>query len=163
MTQKSDYSADEWQTLVRAAPMAGLAVTLASPNGPFGVMKEMFAVGMAIADTLQKGSDNTLVKALIDDLKARATTPQKPEGMDSPEKARAAAMQALQQVHELLARKSTPEEAQGFKAWLHGIATRVAEASNEGGFLGFGGEKVSAAEREALASIGQTLGLTPTA
>lgn len=72
-------------------------------------------------------------------------------------------MQALQDLDSLLARKSTPEEALGFKQWLHGIATRVAEASNEGGFLGFGGEKVSAAEREALASIGKTLGLPASA
>ena len=48
------------------------------------LMKEMFAVGMALSDTLQKGSDNELVKALIEDMKARSTTPQRPEGIDSP-------------------------------------------------------------------------------
>ena len=159
MSKKTDYTAEEWQTIVKAAPMAGLAVTLASPNGPFGVMKEMFAVGMAIADTLQKGSSNELVSSLIDDLKARATKPERPTGMDSPEKARAACMQALQELDALLLRKSTPNEALGFKQWLHGIANSVAEASNEGGFMGFGGEKVSAAEREALAAIGATLHL----
>jgi hypothetical protein len=160
MSKKTDYTAEEWQTIVKAAPMAGLAVTLASPNGPFGVMKEMFAVGMAIADTLQKGSDNELVSALIEDLKARGTKPEKPAGMDSPEKARAACMQALKDLDALLAAKSTPNEALGFKQWLHGIAHNVAEASNEGGFLGFGGEKVSAAEREALAAISTTLHLS---
>ena len=159
MSKKADYTAEEWQTIVKAAPMAGLAVTLASPNGPFGVMKEMFAVGMAIADTLQKGSSNELVSSLIDDLKARGTKPEQPQAMDSPDKARATCMQALADVDTLLARKSTPDEAKGFKEWLHGIATRVAEASNEGGFLGFGGEKVSDAERAALADIGKMLHL----
>lgn len=159
MSNKSAYTAEEWQVIFKAPPMVGLAVTLASPNGPFGVMKEMFAVGMALSDTLQKGSDNELVKALIDDMKARGTTPQRPEGIDSPEKARAATMEALKALDELLARKTTSEEAHGFKLWLHGIAHKVAEASNEGGFLGFGGEKVSEAEKQALAAIGQTLHL----
>ena len=159
MSNKSSYTADEWQVIFKAPPMAGLAVTLASPSGPFGVVKEMFAVGMAISETMQKGSDNELVKSLIEDMKARGTTPQRPEGIDTPDKARAAAMDALKAVDELLARKSTPEEANGFKQWLHGIALKVAEASNEGGFLGFGGEKVSEAEKQALAAIGQALHL----
>lgn len=159
MSKKTDFTGEEWQTIVKAAPMAGLAVTLASPNGPFGVMKEMFAVGLAIADTLHKGSDNELVTALIEDLKARGTKPDRPSGMESPEKARAACMQALQELDALLLRKSTPNDALGFKQWLHGIAHSVAEASNEGGFLGFGGEKVSAAEHDALAAIGATLHL----
>lgn len=159
MSKKADYTAEEWQTIVKAAPMAGLAVTLASPNGPFGVMKEMFAVGMVIADTLHKGSDNELVTALIEDLKARGTKPDRPTSLESPDKARVACMQALQELDALLLRKTTPNEALGFKQWLHGIAHRVAEASNEGGFLGFGGEKVSVAEREALAAIGAALHL----
>ncbi len=159
MSKKSDYTPEEWQTLVKAAPMVGLAVTLASPNGPFGVMKEMFAVGMAIADTLQKGSSNELVTSLIEDLKARGTKPEKTQGMESPEKAKEVCMKALQDVDTLLAQKSSDEEAAGFKRWLQGIAQNVAEASNEGGFLGFGGEQVSAAERAMLASISRTLKL----
>lgn len=159
MSKKADYTAGEWQTIVKSPPMAGLVVTLASPNGPFGVMKEMFAVGMAIADTLQKASSNELVNALIEDLKARGTKPERPQGMDSPEQARAACLQSLAELDVLLARKTTQDEALGFKQWLHGIAHNVAEASNEGGFLGFGGEKVSAAERDALAVLGATLHL----
>ena len=90
---------------------------------------------------------------------ARGTTPQRPEGLDTPDKARAATTDALRALDELLARKTTPEEAKGFKLWLQGIAQKVAEASNEGGFLGFGGEKVSAAEKQALASISEVLHL----
>jgi hypothetical protein len=159
MSSKSDYTPDEWQVVVKAAPMAGLAVTLASPNGPFGVMKEMFAVGMAIAETLQVGSNNELVKSLVDDLKAHGTKPERPAGMDSPEKASAACLQALRDLDGLLARKSTPDEALGFKQWLHGIAHKVAEASNEGGFLGLGGERISDAERAALAAVSKALNL----
>jgi len=44
-----------------------------------------------------------------------------------------------------------------------GIAAKVAEASTEGGFLGFGGVKVSDAEKATLADIAKALGTTASA
>jgi hypothetical protein len=41
---------------------------------------------------------------------------------------------------------------------LNGLASKVAEASKEGGFLGFGGVQVSDAEKAALAEISSALG-----
>ena len=40
-----------------------------------------------------------------------------------------------------------------FKAWLTDTAQRVAEAANEGGFLGFGGVPISDIEKATLAEI----------
>jgi hypothetical protein len=159
MTTKSDYTAEEWQTIFTAAPMVGLAVTAASPNGPFGVMKEMFSVGMAIGDTLQKGTSNPLISALIEDMKARGTKPDRPQGISTPEDAQKLALDSLRKLNQILATKSTPQEAAEFKQWLGGIGRRVAEASNEGGFLGFGGARVSAQEEAALKSIAGALGV----
>ena len=51
-----------------------------------------------------------------------------------------------------------PSEAKAFKDWLNQIANLVAEAGVEGGFLGFGGVKVSDAERATLAEISTALG-----
>ena len=51
-----------------------------------------------------------------------------------------------------------PEAAPAFRAWLKTIAERVAEAGTEGGFLGFGGAKVSAAEKATLDRIATALG-----
>ena len=42
---------------------------------------------------------------------------------------------------------NAPSDAAAFKAWLRGISQKVAEAGVEGGFLGFGGVKVSDAEK----------------
>lgn len=157
MSMKDQFTAEEWKQLVAAPPMVGLAVVSASPSGPLGVVKEMFSVGMAMADALKKGSGNTLVDALIDDVKARATKPDRPEGVNTPEAAQRVALAQLASVRAIVDAKA-PAEAAGFKAWLNDIAQRVAEASNEGGFFGFGGERVSAAEKAVLAQIGQTLG-----
>ncbi|MGC2221042.1 MAG: hypothetical protein WA624_01040 [Methylocella sp.] len=46
-----------------------------------------------------------------------------------------------------------PADAKAFKAWLAHIAQLVAEAASEGGFLGFGGVKVSDTEKATLAEI----------
>lgn len=72
--------------------MVGLAVVSASPNGPFGVMKEMMAVGMAMAEIVQKGSAKPLITALLEDLKARATRPEAPANIAGVEQAREAAI-----------------------------------------------------------------------
>ena len=53
-----------------------------------------------------------------------------------------------------------PDDAAGFKAWLAGISEQVANASSEGGFMGFGGVKVSDAEKATLDEISKALKLT---
>jgi hypothetical protein len=52
-----------------------------------------------------------------------------------------------------------PSDASAFKSWLRHIAQAVAEASSEGGFLGFGGVPVSEAEKATLAQISAKLGV----
>jgi hypothetical protein len=51
-------------------------------------------------------------------------------------------------------------DAAAFKAWLRAISQKVAEASKEGGVLGFGGVAVSDAEKATLADISKALGTT---
>jgi hypothetical protein len=52
-----------------------------------------------------------------------------------------------------------PSDASAFKSWLRHIAQVVAEASMEGGFLGFGGVPVSEAEKATSAQISAKLGV----
>ena len=153
MASKADFTPEEWKTIVAAAPMVGLAVTCASPNGPWGVMKEMLSMGMAMAEILQKGSSNPLIAELAADLKARQTKPEPPQGLKDPEQCKQSALNHVRAVNDLLNRKVKAEEADEFKKWLLTIGRRVAEASNEGGVFGFGGERVSEAEKNVLRQI----------
>ena len=43
MTTKADYTDEEWRALRRAPLVAGLAISLADPGGPFEVTKETLA------------------------------------------------------------------------------------------------------------------------
>jgi hypothetical protein len=158
MARKTDFTPEEWKTIVAAAPMVGLAVTCTSPNGPWGVMKEMLSMGMAMAEMLQKGSSNPLIADLAADLKARLTKPEPPKGIKDPELCKEMALQHVRAVNELLDRKVQGEEGDEFKKWLLTVARRVAEAANEGGIFGIGGERISDAEKNVLRQIAFTLG-----
>ena len=158
MAGKADFTPEEWKTVVAAAPMVGLAVTCASPNGPWGVIKEMLSMGMAMAEILQKGSTNPLIADLAADLKSRQTKPEPPQGLKDPEQCKDAALQHIRAVNEILSRRVHGPEADEFKQWLLTVGRRVAEAANEGGIFGFGGERVSEAEKNVLRQIAFALG-----
>jgi len=161
MATKTDFSAEEWKHIVAAAPMVGLAVTCASPNGPLGVMKEMFSMGMAMAEIIQKGSTNPLIASLIADLKERTTKPEPPPDIKNAEQGKEAALQQIKQTVEVLNKKVPAAEADELKRWLMNVGQKVADASNEGGFFGFGGQRVSDAEKQTLTQIAGILGVPP--
>jgi hypothetical protein len=127
MATKADFTPEEWKTIVAVAPMVGLAVTCASPNGPWGVMKELLSMGMGMAEMLEKGSSNTLIAELAADLKARQTKLEPPQGMNDPEQCKQAALNHVRAVSDLLERKVKPEEADEFKKWLLSVGRRVAK------------------------------------
>ena len=160
MAQKSDFTEEEWQLIVAAAPMMGLAVTCASPNGPLGVMKEMLSMGMAMAEIIQRGSDNPLIASLIADLKERKTRIAPPPDLKDADQGRSAALDQARQLAALLHRKVPEAEADEFKLWLMSVAKRVAEAAHEGGFFGIGGERVSDAEKQVMRQLAFTFGLS---
>jgi hypothetical protein len=59
----------------------------------------------------------------------------------------------------LKCQSTAPADAAAFKGWLQHISQVVAEASTEGGFLGFGGVTISEAEKATLVQISTSLGL----
>jgi hypothetical protein len=164
MTTKADFSAEEWAEIKRAPFMAGLAVVAASPSGPFGVVKEMFAVGRALADVKNKGAAaSDLVTALVADLEAGGASAQSaPAELQgkSPDQIKRYSIEALQHVAAVVGRKAKPDEVQAFKQWLVSVSQRVAEAAREGGFLGFGGTQVSEQEASVIKELSASLGTT---
>jgi len=69
-------------------------------------------------------------------------------------------LEELKGVNELVTAKATPEEAEAFRRWLLAAAQAAADAGKEGGFLGFGAERVSAGERRMLDQVRAVLGMT---
>ena len=160
MAGKADFAADEWSLLCKSPMLAGMVVVAASPSGPFGVIKEMVAMGKLVAETKAKGGDG-LVSAVVNEITTREGIERaKPTDIQgkSPDQARAYALDQLKQVAALL-RQKAPGDATAFSQWLQEVAERVASAAKEGGFLGFGGTLVSEQEKAALRDTAAALGI----
>lgn len=162
MASKSSFTPEEWTQLLEAPMMAGMAISAADPNGIFGVLKESFTTGKLLAQANADAGANELVKAVAADYGTAEGRKAATEGLRTkmsggkPGEIKAKALDGLRQVTALLAAKS-PGDGAAFKAWLTQISQGVAEAAKEGGFLGFGGVRVSDAEKATLAEISTAL------
>jgi hypothetical protein len=166
MSTKADYSAEEWRLVLKGPLMAGLAVVAASPSGPLGVLREMFAVGKLVAETRGQPGASELLRTLVSELSAPDARGQvdaaEVRGL-APEELRSHALETCRTLAALIDRKATPAEAGEVKQWLVGIAQRTAQAAKEGGFLGIGGARVSEPETAAIREVARALGVPPPA
>jgi len=160
MSIRNSFSAEEWARVVGAPMVAAIAVTAADPGGLWGALRESAATARGMLEGRDSG--NALVAAVAADfetaegrtlardaLKAQVAGRRPAEVVD-------AAVAELGAVSSLVAARA-PEAVAGYRTWLGEVARRVAEAGVEGGFLGFGGEKVSASEKATLDRIAAAL------
>jgi len=167
MATKSDFSADEWQKILESVFMSSMAVSAAEPSGLWGLIKEGVASARAMADVKSDKSANPLVAAIVSDLETSEGRTSVKNGLRSTftggdyAAIKAKSIDSLRDVAALLDAKA-PGDAEQVKGWLYGVSEHVAEAASEGGFLGFGGVQVSAAEKATLDEISGALGLKET-
>ena len=164
MADKSNFTADEWKLLLESVMMAGIAVSAADPSGLWGLLKEGFASSSELVKAKMTPGANPLVKAVVADFESaqgRATArdglQEKLKGI-KPAEMPAKCIETIRQVAALVDTKA-PNDAAAFKGWLRQISQHVAEAANEGGFLGIGGVPVSEAEKTTLQEISSALKL----
>jgi hypothetical protein len=164
MASKTDFTPDEWRLLLESPMMTSMAVTAADPSGLWGMLKESFASGTSLSKAISDPAANPLIKAVAtefttsegrsmarDDLKSKLAG-------SKPGDIKLKSVETLKQVSALIDAKA-PADSAAFKSWLRQISENVAEAAEEGGgFMGFGGVKVSEAEKATLADISRALG-----
>jgi hypothetical protein len=160
----ANFSPEDW-ALVRSAPlMAGLLVTLSDlRTGPIGILKEGFAPSQALIEAGERAA-NPIVASIVASIKETAKKGErlKPPfdvSGKTPEQLKADVAATLKRIPAILEGKVPAEQVTEFKRWLVTIADKVAGAGKEGGFLGFGGERVSAAESTAIKELASTLGV----
>ena len=149
MTGKADFTEDEWKLVLEAPPSAGLIV-IASDRG--GSVRETFSMAKAYTEARKEHGESELLDEIVS---------AKPE-MDhtrfkSQEELKQASLGHIRDSVALLKEKATPEEVDEYKKFIVALANRVAEARKEG-FMGLSGERVSDAERSAIAEIEAALG-----
>ncbi|HEY7228893.1 MAG TPA: hypothetical protein VH558_00840 [Pseudolabrys sp.] len=161
MVDKSNFTSAEWQVLLQSMIAAGTAVTAADPSGLWGLLKESFAGGTALAKAKSDPQANGLVKAVVadfitaegsaarDDLKNKLSS-------SKPDQIKDKCIATLREAAAILNAKA-PGDAAAYKAWLQQISQHVAEAAKEGGSFGVGGVTVSEAEKATLNEIAGVL------
>ena len=165
MATKASFTPDEWSRVLASPMVAGMAITAADPSGLWGLMKEGMAGGWALLHAKQDPNANALVKALADDFAtgdARSPARERIQATfkgAQPGDLKRRAVEELRAVAGIV-RLKAPEDAAAFTAWLREVAQKAAEASKEGGFLGFGGVAVSDAEKATLTEIFAALNAT---
>lgn len=161
MANKQSFTPEEWKKLVESAMVASIAVTAAEPHGLWGMLKEGFANARGMAEG--HASADELIRTVVADLETAEGRAIARDGMKEQFKGvpvadiPGRAVATLRDVAGILDTKA-PTDAAAFKAWVYTNAVRVAEAAKEGGFLGFGGVRVSDKEKAALADIAAALG-----
>ena len=171
------FSEDELKLLANTPHMIGTAMALAGGSGLIGTGKEMFASAQSILAGVKDHPGNALIQeitpdpagdrqAAIDQARKQrdwAMARLKEKGIDSSDKLRAQAIEDARAVAALLAATSSGQESAEYKKWAMSVAEKVAMAASEGGFLGFGGEQLSAEEKKLLSELQAALERKPVA
>jgi hypothetical protein len=165
MANKQNFTPEEWTKVLQSTMLVGIAVSAADPSGLWGAIKEAASGSSALIAAKSHPESNELVKAVASDFE----TPQARSDVQKalkecfagahPHDCVQRSLANLREVSKILDAKA-PADAAAFKAWLRTISQSVAEAASEGSFLGFGGVRVSDAEKATLDDIAKALGTT---
>ncbi len=143
MTAKSDFTEDEWKLVTDGPAAAGMIVLTAEKGGS---IRETFALAKAYAEARKQQGESELLDEIASAGPGHATR------YDSPEKLREQGLGRLREAADLLEQKATPEELDGYRAFVLNITSKVAHAHEEGD------EKVSAREQAAIEEVTASLG-----
>lgn len=144
MTGKTDFTEQEWDRVLEGPTSAGMIVVTAQRGGS---IRETFAIAKAFVEARQQHGQSELLDEIV---------AAKPEidhtRYHSVEELKEHGLQHLRDAVELLERKATPDEVEGYKRFVLMLADKVAHAHREDGAA------VSDAERSAIEEISTSLG-----
>ena len=164
MTTQAGFTTEEW-TLLRTVPLfVSVGVSAADPSGIVGSIKEAAAGMTGMIASLQQGTKIELLGAMLADKSMPGMPDMKTllgEGSREQQMAnlKSAVLGRIREAADLVSRKATPEEAMAYKHVIKSVSEKAADASKEGGFLGFGGVRVSNAEQSFLNEVKAALQL----
>jgi hypothetical protein len=150
MTAKSEFTSEEWESVLEGPPAAALMIALAQRGGTF---RESYSIAKAYTEARSEHG----ASQLLDDMVAEKPRLERPH-VTSADELKRRALEKLGRSLSLVEQKASAGEVEQYKQFVAGLAARVAEAHREG-FLGFSGDRVSDAERQAVSEVADALGL----
>ena len=144
MTTKTDFSPEEWKSILEGPPSAGMMVVMASRGGMF---RETMAVAKAYAEARTAHGQSQLLDEIV------AAKPKADHTRyHSPEELRDNVLKHLRTAVALLETKATPDEVEGYRRFVLDVANKAAAAHREDG------QSVSPPETDAIEQIATALG-----
>jgi hypothetical protein len=144
MTGKSDFTEQEWDTVLQGPPAAGMIVATASRGGTF---RESFAIAKSYTEARQEHGASELLDAIV------SAKPEVDHHLGhSPEEVKSRGLQHLRDAVRVLESKATPDEVNDYRQFVLTLADKVADAHKEDGMA------VSGPEHAVIADITEALG-----
>ena len=119
-----------------------------------GTFRESYSIAKAYTDARKEHG----ASQLLDDIVGEKPKMERPH-VHSVDELKQNSLDELKQSVTLLEQKATGDEVDQYKRFVVDLAARVAEAHREG-FLGFSGDRVSDAERQAVSEVAGALGVS---
>jgi hypothetical protein len=148
MTNRSDYTDDQWKKVTMGPTAAGMHV-IQSDHG--GSVKESFSMARSYTEVHKNPGASELLDVLAN------TQPKIDRTIGTPEEMSERNLQHIRDGVAIVKQKADARELQEYKDFIANVAKHVAEARKEG-FLGLSGEVVSEKEQAALDQITEALG-----
>jgi len=144
MTDRADFTEQEWETVLKGPTSAGLIASTAQRGGSF---RESFSLAKAYAEAQTTTGGSGLMQEIA-------------QSKPKVDRARQGSLEELKEHHlgiirqavSLLDTKASPKELQDYKRFTLSLAERVASAKEEGD------QPVSDAEQTAIDEISAALG-----
>lgn len=158
MAKQDSFTSEEW-TLLRLAPsLVASGTAAADPSGLFSSIKESLAGAKGMAESFKANSGLELFAALAADRSIPGMPDPKTLLGEGPreqqmQNLKTAVLERVESAVALVASKASSAEAQAYRQMLVSVAEQAANASKEGGFLGFGGVRVSNKEQAFITEV----------
>lgn len=163
MAKQDTFTADEWALLRMAPTLVTGGMAAADPSGLIGSAKEAAAGVQGMVEAFRAQSSLELFAALAADHSAPGTPDPTLLGEGTVDQQlqnfKNAVLERVKAAVDLVTRKGSAAEAEAYKTMLVSVADKVANASMEGGFFGFGGVRVSDKERAFMTELKKAAGI----
>ena len=165
MAKQDAFTAEEWTQLRLAPALIASGMSAADAHGIFSAVKEAAYGAGAMVDAYKAAPGLELFQALAADRSMPATPEMKSmtggEGTveQQLQNLKNSVLSQAKKAVAIVAAKASPAELEAYKKMLVAVAQKAAEASKEGGFLGFGGVRVSDKEQAFLNEVQKAVGV----
>src|SRR5947208_13713177 len=114
MTEKAEFNAEEWSTILQGPATAGLIVVAAEKGG---TIRESIGIAKAYAEAAKENQGPGLVKEIVT---ARPEVDK--ERYKTAEELRSAGLQRVQEAVRVLEGKAEADEVEAYKQFIHKVA-----------------------------------------